>query len=128
MVSLVNKFAAKVEEKKGTLSEDEVSTLFLLSLPPSSIPFSCTLLGSSLVEIVLHSRPIIDGGKSARHCIYVYMQCILHSSRNYCQQFLLRIQLHLHVHVHVYAYHVLEFFGMQALYAEGRATVRDIAF
>ena len=25
MVSLVNKFAAKVEEKKGTLSEDEVS-------------------------------------------------------------------------------------------------------
>ena len=27
MVSLVNKFAAKVEEKKGTLSEDEVSVL-----------------------------------------------------------------------------------------------------
>ena len=25
MVSLVNKFAAKVEEKKGALSEDEVS-------------------------------------------------------------------------------------------------------
>ena len=26
MVSLVNKFAAKMEEKKGTLSEDEVGT------------------------------------------------------------------------------------------------------
>ena len=29
MVSLVNKFAAKVEEKKGALSEDEVSALLL---------------------------------------------------------------------------------------------------
>ena len=32
MVSLVNKFAAKVEEKKGTLSEDEVSALQIPSL------------------------------------------------------------------------------------------------
>lgn len=27
MVSLVNKFAAKIEEKKGSLSEDEVSAI-----------------------------------------------------------------------------------------------------
>ena len=27
MVSLVNKFAAKIEEKKGALSEDEVSSI-----------------------------------------------------------------------------------------------------
>ena len=32
MVSLVNKFAAKVEEKKGALSEDEVSALLLNTL------------------------------------------------------------------------------------------------
>ena len=43
MVSLVNKFAAKVEDKKGALSEDEVSALLLNTYCTLHIHFcTCT--------------------------------------------------------------------------------------
>ena len=50
MVSLVNKFAAKIEEKKGALSEDEVSFKYYCYRP---ISIDTEILSNSVYIIIL---------------------------------------------------------------------------